>query len=195
MPAQLAKDVPLIAEFIAACHALCMDLLEGMALSLSLPKDYFTSRHLPDAPAGTALRLLYYPATSTGEEPLVRAGAHSDYGSLTLLFQQEGADASGLQVLLPQRQGEKSQQGEWLDVPASPERVLVNIADLMESLDSRSLAINSAPGARPTSHVHRSKAVNSILPPSGGRRPLAQDRRLGGQRRGTGEGEEVCGGD
>ncbi|KZT62764.1 Clavaminate synthase-like protein [Calocera cornea HHB12733] len=140
MPSLLAGETELIADFIAACHSLCMGLLEGMALSLSLPKDYFTSRHAPQDPAGTALRLLYYPPTTTGSAPLVRAGAHSDYGSLTLLFQQEGASASGLQVLLPSsssadgKGGEGMQQGgEWLDVPAAPDRVLVNIGDLMEA--------------------------------------------------------------
>ncbi|EJU06374.1 Clavaminate synthase-like protein [Dacryopinax primogenitus] len=135
MPKMLEGEVPLIADFISACHDLCMDLLEGMALSLDLEKDYFTLRHAPSAPSGTTLRLLYYPSTTTTSQALVRAGAHSDYGSLTLLFQQEGSDASGLQVLLPtnKARGEGSEAGEWLDVPASPERVLVNVGDLMEA--------------------------------------------------------------
>ena len=52
----------------------------------------------------------------------MRAGEHSDYGSLTLLFQEEGS--SGLEIL--------NRQKEWIPViPCKPD-VIVNLGDLME---------------------------------------------------------------
>lgn len=52
----------------------------------------------------------------------IRAGAHSDYGSLTLLFQRPGQ--TGLEILSPRT-------GEWEPVPVVPGAVCVNVGDLM----------------------------------------------------------------
>ena len=52
----------------------------------------------------------------------LRAGAHSDYGSLTLLMQGEGA--SGLEIL--------NRQQEWVPVTPCKPQVVVNLGDLME---------------------------------------------------------------
>lgn len=60
----------------------------------------------------------------------IRAGAHSDYGSLTLLFQRPGQP--GLEILTP--------QSTWSPVPIWPPDtehlpfppILVNIGDLMQ---------------------------------------------------------------
>lgn len=59
----------------------------------------------------------------------IRAGAHSDYGSVTLLFRLPGQP--GLEVMTP--------AGEWASVPVDPEPnsgssklpILVNIGDLL----------------------------------------------------------------
>lgn len=64
----------------------------------------------------------------------MRAGAHSDYGSITLLFQRPGQP--GLEILTP--------EGEWAGVPVEPNQssqgqgqgfafppILVNIGDLL----------------------------------------------------------------
>ena len=79
-------------------------------------------------------RLLYYPASTPAIEAGVdiRAGAHSDYGSLTLLFQLPGQP--GLEIRTP--------EGEWAAVPVDPAStatsnggalpILVNIGDLLE---------------------------------------------------------------
>ena len=60
------------------------------------------------------LRLLRMSGWSTLE-----AGAHTDFGSLTILLPESGR--SGLQIL---------SQGVWIDVPA-PELFVVKIGDLM----------------------------------------------------------------
>jgi isopenicillin N synthase-like dioxygenase len=55
------------------------------------------------------------------EEGQQRAGAHTDYGSLTILLPQPGT--SGLQI---------NQNGNWLDVPAEENCFIINLGDLME---------------------------------------------------------------
>ena len=70
----------------------------------------------------SALRALNYPATSeVTEEGQQRAGAHTDYGSLTILLPQPGT--AGLQI---------NQKGLWVDVPALDGCLVINLGDLME---------------------------------------------------------------
>ena len=121
-------------------------------------KDWFAARHDPsEGPSGSVLRLvsqfpiafhlsphewartdcettkLHYPAVAMDEAAIdttvdIRAGAHSDYGSLTLLFQR--ASQPGLEILTP--------KSSWSPVPVSPPGteddpfppVLVNIGDV-----------------------------------------------------------------
>ncbi len=94
--------------------------------------------HSPDRPSGSILRFLYYPppgATPEARDGDVRAGAHSDYGSVTLLFRLRGQ--AGLEILTP--------AGTWAPVPVCPPAagrsptsaadaappILVNIGDLL----------------------------------------------------------------
>ena len=70
----------------------------------------------------SALRALNYPTTSeVTEEGQQRAGAHTDYGSLTILLPQPGT--AGLQI---------NQKGVWVDVPALEDCLIINLGDLME---------------------------------------------------------------
>jgi isopenicillin N synthase-like dioxygenase len=81
--------------------------------------------------------MLYYPATKTVDGTDLRAGAHSDFGSLTLLFQLPGQP--GLEIKTP--------EGHWASVPVDPSNptgrdegnskalpILVNIGDLLEDV-------------------------------------------------------------
>ena len=76
---------------------------------------------------------LHYPAVAMETANIeagvdIRAGAHSDYGSLTLLFQR--ASQPGLEILSP--------ANSWSPVPVSPSGtendsfppILVNIGDV-----------------------------------------------------------------
>ena len=74
-------------------------LMSLFALALNLPRDYF-DQYLQQPIS--ALRANYYPELDKPPLPgQLRAGAHSDYGSLTLLFQEEGL--SGLEILNRQK--------------------------------------------------------------------------------------------
>jgi isopenicillin N synthase-like dioxygenase len=74
-------------------------------------------------PPNSFLRAINYPAQT--EAPLpgqLRAGAHSDYGTLTILLSENVT--GGLQVL--------DKSGVWLDVVSSPGAFVVNIGDMMQ---------------------------------------------------------------
>ena len=105
--------------YYAAMEDLAARVMRAFAVALHLPEDHFD--HAIADPI-SALRALHYPATV--DVPLdkqQRAGAHTDYGSLTILLPLPGSQ--GLQV----------QQGEtWVDVPTPKDAFVINIGDLME---------------------------------------------------------------
>lgn len=110
---------PLIIAFYQACTELANTVLKLLALALELPIDYFTIRHNQHQ---HTLRLLHYPPLQTLPKPgQVRAGEHCDYGSITLLFQDE---VGGLEV--------QTKNGEWIAAPTIPDTVIVNTGDLMQ---------------------------------------------------------------
>jgi isopenicillin N synthase-like dioxygenase len=68
-----------------------------------LPEHYF--RHCHQHKGANSATLLNYPPLPAGyqlDEQDIRAGAHKDWGSVTLLFQQDGGQP-GLEVYLPER--------------------------------------------------------------------------------------------
>ncbi|MCJ1230097.1 hypothetical protein MMC12_006768 [Toensbergia leucococca] len=140
MPKSLAAHEAEIGQFAMRCNELCMKLLRLFACGLQIDEadggeSWFSSRHDPSkGPSGSVLRLLHYPAIETCEFLYdaavdVRAGAHSDYGSITLLFQRPSQP--GLEILTP--------ESDWAPVPVFPAGtendafppILVNIGDLL----------------------------------------------------------------
>lgn len=82
---------------------------------LNLPEGHFEP-HFTEPMA--TLRVLSYPAAPDGEG--IGAGAHSDYGSVTLLMTD---GVAGLQV--------KPRGGDWTDVPHIAGAFIVNIGDCL----------------------------------------------------------------
>lgn len=103
-------------EWFDAVLALGVELHQAIAMDLDLPTTYF-DEHL-DAPLAT-LRLLRYPPAS-GAPNEIGAGAHTDYGSITLLATD---GVPGLQV--------QPRGGDWMDVPHVDGGFVVNIADAL----------------------------------------------------------------
>ncbi|TKA72519.1 hypothetical protein B0A49_02469 [Cryomyces minteri] len=121
LPPPLVPYEDRIGAFFAACHALCNRILRLFAIALEIPStaggpSWFAAHHEPSSgPSGSVLRLLYYPSVANHSPDAldIRAGAHSDYGSITLLFQLPGQP--GLEILT----------GEgWRGVPADPAGVI-----------------------------------------------------------------------
>ena len=98
---------------------LVASIMRLAALALGVDERFFDDKVTRSI--GT-MRLNYYPRQL--EAPLpgqLRSGAHTDYGSITIL---NGEDVpGGLQV--------RTRSGDWVDVHTPPEHFVVNIGDLM----------------------------------------------------------------
>lgn len=107
------KDAMLAAY--TACETLSRQLMAAFALSLDLPETHFDA--CLTLPMATLSPLRYPPHPS---ESTLGAGAHTDFGCLTLLLQH---DVAGLEIQQP--------DGSWLRVPCDPSLIVVNIGDMM----------------------------------------------------------------
>ena len=97
---------------------LARELMRLLSLSLDLSEDYF------DNPMQTPMletRILHYPP-KPADAPATQlgAGAHTDWGMLTLLLQD---DVGGLEVAGP--------DGGWIPAPPIPGTFVVNMGDMV----------------------------------------------------------------
>ncbi|ORY35920.1 hypothetical protein BCR39DRAFT_39905 [Naematelia encephala] len=171
LPSLLPSEslVPRIEAFRRACFACGLRLLDLFTIALKTPDDdpkYFRSRHTYHN--NESLRLIHYPsfprATAEDEaaqgketswsqlkigEQDIRAGAHQDFGSATLLFQSPPDEAGkptaveGLEIFVAQEDGPaeapdgSGRKGWWIPAP-QPEglseggSILVNVGVSME---------------------------------------------------------------
>ena len=108
-----------LCTYYRAMERLAETLMRIFALALDMPEAFFADkidRHI------TAMRLNHYAEASRPPLPgQLRAGAHSDYGSLTILMATDAA--GGLQV--------RGDDGTWCDVAPVPGTFIVNLGDLM----------------------------------------------------------------
>jgi isopenicillin N synthase-like dioxygenase len=92
-------------------------------------RDFFSHAHDPGSMHyQSTLRLLHYFALEDRygvNKQLWRAGAHTDYDCLTLLFQQTGQD--GLQVC----PGKEALSNEWTPVVPKTGNITCNIGDML----------------------------------------------------------------
>jgi isopenicillin N synthase-like dioxygenase len=120
-PAELPAMEPACARYYTAMGELVGRVMELMAIGLGLASEFFVpfiDHHT------SALRALHYPdlrghAVEPGQ---LRAGAHSDYGTLTLLRQDSAP--GGLQV--------RGVDQQWHDVVSVPGAYVVNVGDALE---------------------------------------------------------------
>lgn len=129
-------------EYYDAAQALGVALHGALAADLNLPEGYFAPHF--SAPMAT-LRVLRYPAPDP-ENPGIGAGAHSDYGSVTLLMTD---GVAGLQV--------RPRGGDWTDVPHVPGAFVVNIGDCLMRW-SNDLYVSTPHRVLPPARVRRSIA-------------------------------------
>jgi isopenicillin N synthase-like dioxygenase len=129
-PTQPATFQPALEQYYAAMEDLAALLLKIFAMALELPPTFFQTKmdhHM------SALRVLNYFAVDSNENgdddadqarPFLRAGAHTDYGALTILK----SGGPGLQV----KKDVGDDYIEWVDVPDLPNSYIINLGDLMQ---------------------------------------------------------------
>jgi isopenicillin N synthase-like dioxygenase len=106
-------------RYYRTVEALCQRIEEMFAQALGLPDQFF--RPYTDKQIG-ALRIIRYPPTQAAPLPgQLRAGAHTDYGTFTILLSENRP--GGLQV--------RTRAGDWIDVSTPEDSFVINIGDLM----------------------------------------------------------------
>jgi isopenicillin N synthase-like dioxygenase len=122
-----------------ALEALGQRLLRAIARYLKLDDDFFAAT-VKDG--DSILRLLHYPPVPA-QAGGVRAGAHEDINTITLLL---GAEEAGLEVL--------DRDGRWLAINPPAGSLVVNIGDMLQRLTNGVLpstshrVVNPAPERR-----------------------------------------------
>ncbi|MEM8981935.1 MAG: 2OG-Fe(II) oxygenase family protein [Pseudomonadota bacterium] len=107
-------------DFYAHCLDAAFRLQRVLAAALDQSREYFVRCHSGE---NVTLRLLHYPSVSRSQVAArqLGAGAHTDYGLLTLLFQD---GTRGLEI--------KTATDGWQALDADPETILINAGDLLE---------------------------------------------------------------
>ena len=107
-------------SYFQTVNQLASRIMRIFALALDLPEHYFDDKI--DRPLAF-MRVINYP--DQPENPLpgqLRAGEHTDYGTLTILRPENVP--GGLQV--------RDKSGQWLDVVTVPGSYVINIGDAMQ---------------------------------------------------------------
>ena len=101
-------------------------VLEAIALHLGLPRDFFVPTV---ADGNSVMRLLRYPPLEGKEaEGAIRAAAHGDINTITLLL---GAEEAGLELL--------TKQDEWKAVEVPEGALVINVGDMLDRLTNGKL--------------------------------------------------------
>ena len=136
-------------------RSLAERLMGMFALGLDLPADYFAP-HIDRSPS--ALRAINYPEqTQAPDQGQLRAGAHTDYGTLTILWQEAGR--AGLEV-------HDAASDSWVPIPPAEGALVINIGDIMArwTNDRWTSTLHRVvnPDAAPGSHAAASERRQSM---------------------------------
>jgi isopenicillin N synthase-like dioxygenase len=166
-PMQRPNFRPVMMAYLEVMLELSARMMRGIALSLDLPEDYF-AHYCSDVMA--TVRLLHYPPHPAHALPGQKgAGAHTDFGGLTLLRQDNNG---GLQVW---DQGSDA----WIHADPVPGTYIVNLGDMIARWTNdryRSTVhrvVNSSGGERYSvpffytgNYAHKVECIPTCLKPS-----------------------------
>ena len=112
-------------ELFATFDRTGLKILKAIARFLKIDEDYFVDT-VRDG--NSVMRLLHYPPIANEPGSNVRAGAHEDINTVTLLL---GAEEAGLELL--------TKDGRWIPVSPKPGELVVNIGDMLQRLTNGKL--------------------------------------------------------
>ncbi|MGV2497147.1 isopenicillin N synthase family dioxygenase [Pelagerythrobacter aerophilus] len=125
-PTEIAEFRDTFEALYAAFEKAGARVLEAIALHLGLPQDWF-AKTVEDG--NSVMRLLHYPPlTGADAEGAIRAAAHGDINTITLLL---GAEEAGLELL--------TASGEWKAIEVPEGALVVNIGDMLDRLTNGKL--------------------------------------------------------
>jgi len=119
-PAEPAELRPAMERYFTAMLALGDRLRRVLLEALGRPGDMLDDLFPPNGGA-SYLRAINYPEQDDVLPLQMRAGAHTDYGCLTILRSEDSA--GGLQV--------NDRDGQWIDLQGLDDSFVINIADAM----------------------------------------------------------------
>ena len=128
-PAEIPGFRETFLELYDAFDAAGLKVLRAIARFLKVDEDYFTDT-VRDG--NSVMRLLHYPPQSEPTGNHIRAGAHEDINTITLLL---GAEEAGLEL--------KTRDGRWLPVSPKHGELVVNIGDMLQRLTNGRLRSTS----------------------------------------------------
>lgn len=123
-PAEIDGFKETLQALYAALDGLGKRVLKAIAIYLKLEPDFFDDKV---ALGNSILRMLHYPPVEHAGES-VRAGAHGDINTITLLM---GAEEPGLQLL--------DRDGTWLPITPPEGCIVINIGDMLARLTNHVL--------------------------------------------------------
>jgi len=166
LPDKLEERRKELLAFSDGCYDLMLMVLDKLSLAFEMPGDFFRSCH--QHKGANSVTILNYPPLAEGEvvtDQDIRAGAHKDWGSVTLLFQEPNGQP-GLEVFLGEDRKTKVngmqlmndvdltagefhtrrwvlmsmltnlRSGKWYPAPIIPRTVLINLGLMMEAWTS-----------------------------------------------------------
>ncbi len=110
-------------EFYVECYAVAREFLKAMALGIGLEDENFFLKYHEGI--NGQLRLLHYPslpASDVESGSVARMPAHTDWGTITMLFQD---DCGGLEVEDP------NTKGKFVQATPMPGACVMNVGDLL----------------------------------------------------------------
>ena len=119
-PEVLNSRRPLLKSFISSAHGVVNLILELLNDHLRLPQNTLQDMHHLEGRSGDQVRFIKAPPQPVDDRKTA-LGEHSDFGSVTILFNRLG----GLQVLPPGR------NAEWCYVKPLANHAIVNLGDAM----------------------------------------------------------------
>ncbi|OAP58831.1 hypothetical protein AYL99_06128 [Fonsecaea erecta] len=168
---------PLLRAFCKGAHEMAMTILRTLARAFGEDEDIFVNLNLFEESSGDHIRLTLKPPTDPTNPDILGLPSHTDFGSVTILFNWLG----GLQI----ESRTPGRVGEWEYVKPLPGKAIINLGDAMVhfsngALKSAKHRVVPSPGAQAglerVSVVYFVRPTHHSLMKPVGRFDMQQDR-------------------